>query len=107
VVRRRHLGQLGKCADAAQDGFGVAGVQLDLGPLFDVEPALSSTLLLTPSLPTSCSSAPRLSQRRRSGDRPIVSAIMSVYSATRSLWPLVYGLFESTTWPKAIAISSR
>ena len=40
-------------------------------------------------------------------DSPSASAIMSVYSATRALWPLVYGLFASTTWPKAVAMSSR
>ena len=27
--------------------------------------------------------------------------------AQRVLWPLVKGLFESTTWPKAAAMSSR
>ena len=46
-------------------------------------PGLSSTALLTPSLPTSCSSAPRFSQRRRGADRPSAAATWSTYSATR------------------------
>ena len=70
-------------------------------------PGLSRIELLTPSLPMSCSSAARLSQRRRSAARPICSAIRSVNSVTRSLWPLVYGLFESITCAKAAAMSSR
>ena len=43
------------------------------------------------------SNAPRFNQRRREAATPISSAINSVYRATRALWPLVYGLFESTT----------
>ena len=70
-------------------------------------PGLSKMALLTPSLPMSCSSAARLSQRRRSGERFSSSAIMSANSVTRSLCPLVKGLFESTTWANAAAMSSR
>ena len=109
VVRRRRRGRARRTHRCARGWPRCAGraARTAAHSASSSWPGLSSTALLTPSLPTSCSRAPRRSQRRRASERPTRRAMASTYAATRALCPLVNGLLLSTIWPKAAAMSSR